>query len=351
MFGFSIFLNEDLSKETETYIEQMAKHGFSGIFTSLHIPEDDVARYRERLSVLGGLAKRHNLQLMVDISGEALQRAGFSFDHPEELLAIGVTGLRMDDHITNQTIARLSKMITVALNASTIVETDIQALQAAQANFQQIEAWHNYYPRPETGLDLRWYCAKNQWLKQQGLTIQAFVPGDEGLRGPIFAGLPTLEGHREQHPLASALDLQSTTDHVYIGDSRLSARSMRQFAAYLKEQVIVLAAESYDAQFEYVLGEHRNRLDEARDVVRSANARFQPIPDVSPRPPQVREKGAITLDNQRYLRYMGEIQVVKHPLPADERVNVVGRVCSKDQALITYIRGGQKFRIESEKQQ
>jgi hypothetical protein len=44
---------------------------------------------------------------------------------------------------------------------------------------------------------------------------------------------------------------------------------------------------------------------------------------------------------------MGEIQIVKRALPADEKVNVVGQVIAEDQALINHIKAGQKFYIES----
>lgn len=85
MFGFSIFLNEELSKETTSYIAEMVQNGFTGIFTSLHIPEDDAAQYRKRLTDLGAIAKKYDLELMVDISGDALKRAGFSFDRSKSL--------------------------------------------------------------------------------------------------------------------------------------------------------------------------------------------------------------------------------------------------------------------------
>ncbi len=71
--------------------------------------------------------------------------------------------------------------------------------------------------------------------------------------------------------------------------------------------------------FEHVLGNHQNRYDEARDVLRSADARFNAIPEVKPELSQERPVGAVTIDNQEYLRYMGEIQVCKRPLPADPK--------------------------------
>lgn len=37
MYGISVFLGEELTDETQTYIEEMSQVGFEGIFTSLHI--------------------------------------------------------------------------------------------------------------------------------------------------------------------------------------------------------------------------------------------------------------------------------------------------------------------------
>ena len=94
MFGFSVFMNADLTTTDIDAIEEMALQGFSGIFTSMHIPEDDAASYRQRLTTLGEIAKKNRLSLMVDISGEALAKAGFSYKELNELTERGVTGLR-----------------------------------------------------------------------------------------------------------------------------------------------------------------------------------------------------------------------------------------------------------------
>ncbi len=68
------------------------------------------------------------------------------------------------------------------------------------------------------------------------------------------------------------------TDLIYIGDGGLSEEVQEQFAMYQREQTILLHAEVIDAQFyEYILGNHINRQDEARDVIRSADARFRNI--------------------------------------------------------------------------
>lgn len=118
---------------------------------------------------------------------------------------------------------------------------------------------------------------KNQWLADQGFTIQGFVAGDADLRGPLYQGLPTLEKHRGVHPLAAALELaECKTDLIYIGDAGLSERVQQQFATYQNNRMISLQVEVLDEELiELVLGTHVNRQDEARDVIRSADARFK----------------------------------------------------------------------------
>ena len=96
MFGVSVFLGDELTIETRNYLQRMKDSGFEGVFSSLHIPEEDASQYVTRLKMLGQWTQELKMQLMIDISGDALKRIGFSFDRPEEMLDIGITGLRMD---------------------------------------------------------------------------------------------------------------------------------------------------------------------------------------------------------------------------------------------------------------
>lgn len=348
MRGISVFLNEDLSEQTITYIKNAQAAGFQGIFTSLHIPEDDASRYAERLFQLGQLAKSLAMKLMVDVSADALQRAGFSFENTQALLEIGVTGLRMDYGIDNQVIADLTHRLDIGLNASTITAKDIEELREHQADFTRFEAWHNYYPRPETGLDRKWFIEKNAWLKENGFRIFAFVPGDEKLRGPLMLGLPTIEEHRGKHSLYCAEDLVTCgVDAAYIGDPEISTSTLEQWQSYQKGKVLLHITVDSDVK-DLILGKHTNRLDDARDVIRSAEARFKERRQILPKPLQNRRTGAVTIDNEKYGRYMGEIQIIKHQLIPDEKVNVVGQVVEKDLALIRLIKAGTPFELQEE---
>ncbi|RPA59112.1 DUF871 domain-containing protein [Aerococcus agrisoli] len=347
MFGCSIFLNEEIDFD---YLKMMKKSGFEGIFTSIHIPEDDDSVYINRIKTLGKFVRENHLTLMVDVSGNTLEKIGASFMNVQPLLDIGITGLRIDYGISNQTIADLSHKMDIALNASTIGKEDIEELSYLKANFSNIEAWHNYYPRPKTGLDEYQFHKKNAWLHHQGLKVMAFVPGNSKKRGPLYKGLPTIEKHRNLHPLVASVELinQYHVDHVYIGDPGISTLLQRQFQNFILNNKILLRADKLvdndEKLLAHIAGEHTNRKDAARDVIRSEESRLirkiSAVPKMNTIP---RLKGSITIDNEAYGRYMGEVQITKVNLSQDEKVNVIAKVSEEDLLLIDIIEPGQKF--------
>lgn len=228
-----MYLNNDLTESDFQYIHAMKDAGFQEVFTSLHIPEFNKAQLKRNLSALGKLCKDKGLKLTVDMSPSTLQKIGFSLADVESLLLIGITGIRFDYGFSMEQLSSLSKEMFVVLNASTVGEEDILELKRLGANFDNIEAWHNYYPRDETGLSKNFLKGKNNMLKSRGLTTMAFVPGDQQRRGPVYSGLPTLEKHRGHHIVSAAIELlkDTVTDKVFIGDQRISKCAMDQFKA------------------------------------------------------------------------------------------------------------------------
>ncbi|WP_214792795.1 MULTISPECIES: MupG family TIM beta-alpha barrel fold protein [unclassified Exiguobacterium] len=347
MRGISVYLSEELTPASIDWIERMRESGFTSIFTSLHIPEDDSTLYTERLQQLGALAKRLEMELVADIAPSSLQALGKDWDDAHTLLEWGVTGLRVDYGVTPKQVADLSRHMMVALNASTLTEVELDQMLQHGLLRENVEAWHNFYPRPETGLDRLWFDERNAWLHAQGIKVQAFIPGDEQLRGPLHETLPTLEAHRHQSPLSCYIDLKATVDRILIGDPCVSEQTMRQFQAY-EEGVIVLRATS-EHRVKSLPTLHTNRMDPARDVLRSVESRAYGRPGdqlIQPQKTEGRPFGSITIDNDRYGRYAGELQVMKRDLPADERVNVIGRVIEMDRPLVQYIGPGGRFQID-----
>src|SRR5699024_6306502 len=108
---------------------------------------------------------------------------------------------------------------------------------------ESVEAWHNFYPRPETGLGLSQFIEQNKKLKAEGITVMAFIPGDESLRGPLFMKLPTLEKHRHESPFSAFLEMRhdAFVDKILIGDHSIRSESLAQFKDY-KQAIITLRA-------------------------------------------------------------------------------------------------------------
>ena len=181
----------------------------------------------------------------------------------------------------------------------------------------------------------------------------AFIPGDADLRGPLHEGLPTLEDHRHSAPFEAHLDLirNCSVEKVLVGDLNLSEESLSQFTAYQKG-IIKLRAKPITANQQLcdILSTiQTNRWDAARDCIRSMESREYGLIGTRPVKPLntvERPIGSITVDNEKYGRYQGEIQITKRDLKADEKVNVIGQVIEEDQPLLQYINGGMKFQIE-----
>ena len=148
MLGISIFVADRTLEENMNYMKEMKEAGCTEIFTSLHMPEDDIDVLKEKFLEIANAAKQLDMDLMADISGKALEKFSFPF-----LLQSGVTGLRMDFGFGAHEIAAYSQKMKIALNASTLTAEFLATLKDHHICLENIEAWHNYYPRPETGLD------------------------------------------------------------------------------------------------------------------------------------------------------------------------------------------------------
>jgi len=332
LIGISFYLNDPLAEER---IRFAGKMGVRRAFTSLHIPEEsgDLAgRARELLHA----AKEAGIDVYADVSARTPAHLGL--DNLFSLKSLGVIGLRLDDFFTNDTILELAKDFKLALNASIMFEREIRALLEGGLEARQLLAWHNFYPRRETGLADSFFQEQNELFKKYGIPVSAYIPGDGEKRGPLFEGLPTLEDHREVDPYRAALELfRAGVEDVYIGDPEVSEDlllKLNDFDCYHRVSVRVEGFQE---------GEFRLRPDFSRDVLRFMDTRSSDT--VVAENTAARPIGTITRDNDRYGRYRGEVQITLCDLPADERVNVVGRVVEADLPLLPLLQPGQLVKL------
>lgn len=349
MLGASLYLSEGI-ENNKVYINNLDKIGVKHIFTSLHIPEDDTEKTLSVISELTKLTNEKDIDLITDVSSGTLEQHRIDkSDAVRFFKDLGIQSLRIDYGFTFEEIKQFSEEFDIVLNASIIDDLYCEELEKVGLNASDISVCHNFYPRENTGLDRKYFIQVNEYLRKKGFSIMAFIPGNGIKRGPVYAGLPTLEEHREINPLEAYLDLKNNllVDEVLIGDISMNEDTIRKLMHYIKDEIIELDAKLYTEELPSNINDaHTNRKDIAADVVRSAQSRIdlagsmiQPFNCIE------RKKGSITIDNVKYGRYSGEIQITKTTLCNDDRVNVLGIVCNSDLGLLDFIGSKGKFKI------
>lgn len=351
--GISLYpgLDNTLTENLQL-LEQAARCGIRRGFTSLHIPETDVAVLKKELATLLEAARKYGMEIISDVSPRTLSMLDMPKFDMSTFQQLGITTLRLDYGYEAAQIAEFSHNelgIRLQLNASTITEKILSELQAAGADFSHIDALHNFYPRRGTGLSEAALCRKNALLKQYGIKVGAFVPSQGKQRGPLFEGLPTLEAHRLWHTDRAARHLSALgVDSVFLSDSLPLPEELATVGKLHEDEVVVEAQLLTGDKIQQELLQHTftAREDEARDAIRAQESRGLLRGTVEPERNKERRRGAITIDNKDYLRYMGELEIIKKSQPADKRVNVVGRVSECELFMLKYITPGRKFSFQ-----
>lgn len=343
MFGASVYLSgfdgqQPLWDEADIY------------FTSLHIAEEFSETYGERAKALLNTLRESGKKIIVDISPRGVKMLGYSNlrQFAEET---GADVVRCDYGFSEKEMEEAAGSAVLCFNASS---GSFDLAGKLKAKGLEVCAIHNFYPRPETGLDEEYFENRNKILRELGIRTAAFLSGDGLRRGPLEEGLPTLECHRNLPPYVQYLQLKEKygMDLVLAGDPGVSKAQRKLISETEKDGVIRIPAcldgryrELYDRTWTIREDSPRwtARLEESRGY--ASQGRKLPAENCLERTP-----GSITVDNEKYLRYSGEIQVVKETLPACDRVNVIGAVDEAYTGLLELLRGGKKLRfVEKEK--
>ena len=189
-------------------------------------------------------------------------------------------------------------------------------------------------------------------LREAGLSVQAFIPGDTLLRGPLHEGLPTLEAHRHALPSAAFVDmaLRFGMDDIFLADPGLSQKEQERIAHFCKTGIICVPAKLEEG-WRHLYGKvFTCRIDSPRWLIRFQESRTYSCQGdiVEPSNCIARRRGSVTVDNKNYGRYSGELMLMREDLKADERVNVIGSVPENAQLLLDRIERGAKFMLVEE---
>ena len=343
MHGFSIYLGQPIDK---SYIRRMIALGYTTIFTSVQIPEEDeTSKYRYLGELLNYLSDEQ-LTYMIDINPSLLDQSFYeflqSYHHAQFMIRI--------DHSTSIEIINdiIQHGFHCCLNASILSESLLQQLYEKLDDFTHLCYCHNYYPRPDTGLTTEFVHIQNSLILKYNpnATIFGFIPGTTK-RGPLFKGLPTIESTRAQHPIESAqLLLDHQTTQILIGDSKLNTPLDDQLINVLCHRTFTFTVDLFDIQATTILQQtHTVRPDNPQDVIRSQEARHYCTSEMNAFNTTNRDVGTVTIDNKLNGRYQGELQLLKADLPAHPHVNVIGKICESERRLIHCMKPNDTFKF------
>ena len=346
--GFSLYFGTGKEKNMEI-LEKAIESKMKYAFTSLHIPEETSLDYQKDVNYYLKKCREAGIKLIADISPLTLKK--LNCKNYSDLAKLGFEWIRLDFGFSAAEIAALSTVFKLVFNASTVTDHEIYVWKKAGVTLSSLIACHNFYPKPLTGLSLEKMADINRRLKSHGLETMAFVPGDLVFRGPLFNGLPTVEGHRAKPTLLGILELvyDAKTDIVLVGDIDLESKTWEQIKN-LNEGFIALNS-VIDQDYKERIGNiiHHDRPDSSDYVIRSQESRLrtagfdQKVPIAASS--LSRPKGSIFISNQAYLRYEGELEIARIDLPKEDKVNVIGHVADDFLCYLPYIVDGFGFKL------
>lgn len=339
--GISLYPGlSDGPEHVENFLEQAAQSGYNRLFCSFHIPETDPELFQQQMKKL----LQKTAALHFKITGDLV---------PGKEIPAELTHLRLDDGFSPEAIAVLQKKYPekiIVFNGSAVTENFLNACEKAGVDFSKTEALHNFYPHPHTGLAEKFFLKQNAMFHQRGIKVGAFIPSETGRRGPLYEGLPTLEKDRHKKAVLAMKHLAALgTDAVYFGDGNPPEKELKEAAGVNGDVVeLTLLVPRFLTGIDDMVAGHvyETRPDEAEEVIRTVNSRAlwknHPVPPLQEGPCQ---KGTVTLDNDRYGRYKGELEICKTDLPGDKKVDVLGQIPEEELFLLDYLTGGRKFRF------
>jgi len=339
MFGYSVYVSMYNSPD------DVPSGKGEMCFTSMHLAEEFFDGYREKsLGIFKAIHDKGSI-IMVDISPVGIEALGFK-NLLEFMDATHVDIVRCDYGFTNEELIEAGKHAAIALNAST---NDYEVAKTLLKEGVKVYACHNFYPRPETGLDEDFFLERNKELKQMGLEPMAFISGDKVRRIPLELGLPTLERHRDLKPYIQYVELKEIygVNEILVGDPQISDKQKELIRNYEKDHIISLPVRFDDEHNDLYGKVFTIRSDSPRKFARLGESR-QNVPEftvVEPKNCVERKLGYITMDNSKYLRYSGEIQIVREDAEANERINVIGEIIDEYKPIVSVLNRNTKIRF------
>lgn len=325
----------------DAVVDQALQQHERALFTSLHMPEaTDLAGW------VGWLENAHcerGVSFWADVSPAAFDLLGYGPDDAGRLAGAGVVGLRLDYGYGPEEIGRIASAtgLPVAVNASTATAAEVDALQAVLGDAPDaLVGWHNFYPRPGTGLTAEDLVRRSRLFTDRGLRVLAFVAGDVTHRAPLHLGLPTLEAHRHRNAYVCALELDALVPGVSVvgAEGVVAEQHLRWIADALPdgddEPVLTLPVTDLQPGCDWLLDEWDLRPEAGPASRRLTGTRGSDLP-AGTVPADALEAGSLQMDTLG--RYSGEVHLMTATAPLDGQHLRLADVAAPYRSLLAHL--------------
>ena len=361
--GISLYLEYYTLDECKKMIDNASKLGYKEIFTSFNFEEYIFPGARtiskKEKKALMSYAKKKHMTFHIDITRNLLYKMGGTVKDLTCFKDLDVPVIRLDGGFTPDEIAQLTKnkqgiMIEDNLCNYELMRERIKVVKK-KGNLKQYSACLNFYPRNDTGLDLKDAVEIAEEFKELGCATGAFIgsllsPTEMNDTG---TGTPSIEDHRFLPSYIQMYELLCTKafDFILFGDSNPTQSELEEVAhAYecfnkgYVELPCYLEPLEEKALSKIKELTYLSRVDYSKNVIRGTKARGIRL---EPNNTIKREKYSVTMDNTLSNQYTGELQITLTDLPPARNVNVIGMVKPYARCLLPYIHKCEvKFKIK-----
>lgn len=342
----------------------LKKYGAKRIFMSLlQIETDDVEMFGKYKEIID-YANQLQMKVIADISPDFVKQNAWEGQLAEKAKEFGLAGLRLDEALPLEEIVALTNNdgdLKIELNMSTDKKLLTELLES-NANIDNIIGCHNFYPHEFTGISIEHFNDMSQFYHENGIETAAFISSQTAEEGPwpVSEGLPTIEEYRHLpiYQQVQLLKAAGTIDNILISNQFISENELKEcldsLGAICKHFDVDVIEDITSIERQIVAFEHHYRGDISSYVLRSTIPRTVYTKDsIPPRDSQSKivTRGSIIIDNDRYLRYKGELQIALKTFSVSDKANIVGQISPDSLSLLDYLKPWEDFRLRVKRRQ
>lgn len=333
--GVSIFTGlKDYSLDDNLkYLHLAHQEGYEIVFSSCHINEASIAI--DELQKVIDETCRLGMKLSLDISKPMYDKL---------ILPKNLYALRLDYGFSEEDMIQMTNTgnFKIELNASTVSKARLLKLIEKGLNPSNIRMSFNYYPKLHTAHSIDFCKEVVKFCHELNISVGAFLPSSFGKRPPMYEGLPSVEKHRKMELDLAIEEFKAIgVDEILFGDAYASIDELKTLSFHQTDHLLVkfIPYEGFD-KFSYLEGTFKIRRDISPELLRISSKRTND--NILPFNTIERKKYDVTIDNDGFLRYKGEVNIVMMDLEKDERVNVVGKI-NTTEVVLKEIEMGKEF--------